>query len=478
MIIEPFIEYFRSNPKQAMVAKIVTAGLATVLVLGMLATIPTSSPISPSTTSISADSHPTLQGDELRYFNGISFIKINTHDSKASVISKSARLPGLGYAQIVGDHGAITTLTGSFGSTAAEKFIESLYLGSIDTIALSHLAWYVDFSNGEISAIPSTPPDTNGYFYDASKNTAFYTAPYIPPLETGEASPLYDEATKALYSFDPTTKTVKELARFPEVMLNVKSLSPCGDNGLCVVAESENNYNLFRYNNDKIENVLKTPSRIFSTNNQSKFVLADQLTYYGDIDSETDSKKIVSKISEYDIQTKKESSLGISANNITNLIPLYNKSSLTLYANFGHTELQTIHRSPSIVLLPNISKSSKKVDNPGHLVDKVKSYSYADNSMILSKYDGSIAYAGPGKLPAKPKTPPSQLVQGCVQQHGSEVEYTAMHSLYTLYVPVSGAFAATVEQIGDCILKNPSDTFGYTFQVMGTSPESGRIITD
>lgn len=478
MIIETILEYLRNNPKQAFIIKLSIIVFIIFLVVTLLINIPTSRLQNIVITGLPDDATPTLNGNEVYYYNGMSFIQTSLDTGKSSSISSSYRLPLLNNVYFMGSKGVIFNFNGNTQSTLLEEYAKSIDTTEADDEYSRNLFWYLDFSTKEISVLLHGPISPNSFYYDQSSETAYYVATPIPEIIT-EDDASKNSHNQTLYRLKINSTTSEELAKFPDIILDIKSLSPCGDdNNLCIVAESEHSYNLFQYNNDKIENILTTPNRIFYTNNQSKFVLADQLTYYGDVDNESDGKKIVSKISEYDIRNKKESSLGISANNITNLIPLYNKSSLTLYANFGHTELQTIHRSPSIVLLPNISKSSKKVDNPGHLVDKVKSYSYADNSMIFSRYDGSVAYAGPGKLPAKPKTPPTQLVQGCVQQHGSEVEYTAMHSLYTLYVPVSGAFAATIEQIGDCILKNPNDTFGYMFQIMGTSPESGRIITN
>ena len=485
MIFEQIIDHLRNNPRQAMLAKIAGIGLVAFVIFVLMINLPTSQPSPLRDISLSSEGFPSLQGDSIVYYNGVAFVRADLNSGKSSVLSKPMRLPNITSLHVVGDSGALATFSGSLSTTPAEWFLSELAVDSLDDTIMSSILWYIDFKSGEISTVPTSSVDNAAYYYSPNNKNAYYVSAYIPPLETGEASPLRSTAERILYKLSSDSNEPVEVAKITEAGQTGQYVFPCLEYEICVVTKDNNQKNvLYGFDNQKLSKIFESSDLLLPTGDPDK--LLSYKTFATDKKTNVDDTSVTGDDTEYylySIADKKIQKTGIRVGGVVGLVPLVNKNSLTLYLNINSTDLNTVHRTPSVVGVANVSKSSKNTPDttPKNTIlapSFATTYSYDKPQLITSSNKSSTLYAGPGKLPTKPKTPPTELIQSCVQQHGSEVEYTAMHSLYTLYVPVSGAFAATVEQIGDCILKNPSDTFGYTFQVMGTSPESGRIITD
>lgn len=472
MILE-IIEALRNKPKVFKTIILMAVILTVFVIMVLLVNIPTTRPNTLQNLDLTSQSFPTLGENSLRYFNGTAFVESDLATKTNTVLSDPARLPNLTSAHYVGDSGVLTTFDRQIYNTSVEKYITELHLGLYQKTALNSMLWYLDFSDNKFYNLSTRPIEQGTYYYNPGSQIAYFVTRYHDGVgDTTDNPPSF-----YLYSFNSKDKKTTRRVSLPKSVDSVESLTPCQKYDVCIVAISGDQRSLLGYGNNKLTNILSTKDIIIASNNPSKFVIADRLKVYGDISGAEGSDNIEVSVSEYDINTNQTKSLGISIQNAANILPLYSQESVTIYSNINHTKRLIAHRSPSIVLFPNISQSSSSVKS-SELPFRVKSYSYADNSMLMENYDGSISYDGSGSLPFKSKSPPTELVKICATQSGGEVEYTAIHSLYTLYVKLDGTFETSVDQIGKCILKNPNDTFGYMFEVKGTDPQSGKIATD
>lgn len=144
--------------------------------------------------NINPNTHPSMQGNDLLYYNGIAFYSTDVATGKTTRKSPGLFLPQPS-AVYYGKTGAIATFDDYSDSDLIGQYINTHNLSAADTRSL---IWYINFSNGQLSLI-------NGI-------EGFGEAIYIPD---SNQFIIYSGSVPAqqaqLYAFNPSGLTVAEI---------------------------------------------------------------------------------------------------------------------------------------------------------------------------------------------------------------------------------------------------------------------------
>lgn len=481
MLLENILEYIREDPRRAKIVKVVGFIFLLLIVITILFNIPTSRPLQIRNIDLPGRSFARQDGKFLRYFNGLAFVKTNLQDTSSTIISKGMLLPSITQVYFVDDKGALVSFEGTrIYSSRLAKYNDSMHLDYFEKEAWSNLLWYVNFSTGDITPVEGNAPSTPQTVVGSNRTSIFYVAKQEQQNDSNYNDDDQESPRFSLFSLDTTTQQRTVLAALPEKTDAVLSVARCHDAGVCVISYANDSYNLLAYKDKKLISILTTKDTILPTNDLKKFVIVKGFVDYNDHGGDTpEDSTVVSKATayEYDISTKKTSVLGAGVGEASHVFPLVGTSSLSLYSVNNSSELSIYHQTPSLLFLPTVSTTAVAILGEKIPVE-VRDYAYDTGEMLLATKDNSVQYVGRGSIPPKPAEPPTNLVNTCATQYKSEAAYTAISSLYTLYIPYTDSFESTVDQLSKCLLRTPNSTFGYMFQVMGTDPDSGRIVTD
>ncbi|NCU31057.1 hypothetical protein EOM57_04605 [Candidatus Saccharibacteria bacterium] len=481
-MIYEIIDYLNSNPKIKKIIIVSFFAVISVFVLLFLADTPTSKPLELTISTFPNDSFAKLQGSYLYSFNGLYFQKTDVRSGKTTTLSKGARWPVVNSVYWAGDSGAIVTISRGFSYSPAEQLVNNLPVKSTEPNVLQNsYIWYIDFASGTMSSIDSRRPENNSYSYDNSVQKLYYVAVDSPvDNQTEQSISPSNQLDRILYSFDTKNKSLTELSKIENISY-ISNVSPCNEELVCIIGRNLNNKNvILSYSKaDKITTVYETIDTITPTNDPTRFLITKETAD----NSENNQVEgyIYSGPYSYDIYnltTQKTEKTGISNAQSNYTIPFYSDGKLTLYASIGGGEVSVSHRSRSALGL-YITKNSVLPATSKNYTTSLVGYSTSPVGFIASgSQKDTLVYTANLSLPKKPTKAPTNLVQKCAEQYNSISEYTDINSFYSLYVPIDNNFAINVDNIAQCIFKQPNDISGYTFETKGTDPGSGRIATD
>jgi hypothetical protein len=484
MILETILDYLKNNPKQARVIKNVGVILLLLLLFSILANIQTSRPFVLQKTPLNASTFATLQGDDLRYFNGLVFLKTNTTTQKTTVISKGLRLPTIESLYFLGDNGALAVFSGNFYATPLESYIDNLHLNDIDSQTLSGILWYINFGNGSVQPVATHAPDRDAFYYNPSSKVAYYIAPELAGEETGEENPIVSKAQRVLYTIANPSESPQAVAALPTAGEAGRYIQPCTSHTLCVITSGvDTKHQLYTLDDNKFKKLLETNGFILPTGSTDMFVKAvitpGEARQIDDLSMTNDSTQFIS----YDISTSKERVLDAPQKGVVGVFALAQNKAVSIIGNINSLSRITIHDASTFIGLSKTTLStdtaSQTILPNNHVLSSPYSVSYdLDAKQMLSLDNNeSYIYAGQHSIPTKNQTSPSSIVETCVKRYNGSSTYTEKAALYTLYIPYSDTFSSTTAGVADCLFKEPSNSYGYIFDIKGIDPVTGKIAT-